>query len=193
MSLESILRSEFNRNNLVFRDYTNSMTKLDFTLHLSNGVYLKVDAKEKRQPLKRANWAVPEWVTEGNEFILDDLSARKLLLVAPYSAIVVEDVPREKFFVASVLTIWLMPRVRINRKTSKHNTKGKWLLSLENFTAIEIDEIVQYFEQVFSTDMISNEYKTIPECFGSFIGESISYGGEYRTREMRDYDYAVTR
>lgn len=192
-SLESILRDLFTENGLYVRDYTSSMSKLDFTIHLANGTWLKVDAKEKRQPLKRSNWPVPDWIEEGDEFILDDLSARKLLLVAPYSTIVVYDIPRNLFFTSSVLSLWTMPRVRVNRNISKNRMKGKWLLSLKNFTPIQLDQLVQYFETVFSVEFVSNEYKNVPECYGSYIGEDVGTGGEYRTKQMREYDYSVTR
>jgi len=192
-SLESILKELFDSNGLYTRDYTNSMTKLDFTVHLANGVWLKIDAKEKRQPLKRSNWPVPDWIGDGDEFILDDLSARKLLLVAPYSAIVVYDKPRDLFFSSSVLNIWTMPRVRVNRNIGRGKMKGKWILSLKNFTPIYLDQLVQYFETVFSVEFITNEYKNISECYGSYTGEDVGTGGEYRTKQMKEYDYAVTR
>lgn len=143
---ESELKHLFSQTGYKYRDYTRSFTKLDFTVELKNKAWLKLDAKEKRQPLNRNNWEIPDWIPDGEEFILDDMGARKMLVVAPYSAIAVVDRPRGRYFVADVLTVWLMPRVRVNRPVGKLKMRGKWILSFQNFTEVGFSEILDYFE-----------------------------------------------
>lgn len=192
-SFESSLRKFIEKSGYEYRDYTASYNKLDFTIHLNNGVWLKLDAKEKRQPLKRSNWDVPDWISPGDEFILDDMSARKILAVAPFSAISVLDVPRKRIFVTDVLDLMFMPRERRNRKVAKNKVRGKWLLSLQNFVEVQPKDLLKYFEQTMDKKTREFRYNKISECYGAWRGEKITGGGVLRSDALKRFDYLATR
>jgi len=192
-SFEHIMDTWLRKQNYSFRTFTKSYTKLDFTVHLNTGAWFKLEVKEKRQPLKRANWEIPADLASEDVFILDDLTARKILKVAPFSGVAVQDRVRSKYFVADVLELWMMPRVRINRKITKDKLKGKWILDFNNFIEVSLDEIIPYFEQITEPDTHYARYVKQADCYGSFVGEDIGFGGELRTKAHRKFDHMVTR
>ena len=192
-SFESLMRALLIENRYEYQDHSNSYNKLDYTVNLHNEAVLKLEIKEKRQPVKRSNWPVPKHILDEDIFILDDLTARKALLAAPFSAIAVQDRPRNSYYVADVLDLWSMPRVRVNRKISKNKYKGKWILSFRNFVKLGIYDILPFFETLFENKTLLSRYTKIPDVYGSFDGETVGEGGEERTDFHKKYDFNVTR
>jgi hypothetical protein len=108
----------------------------------------------------------------------------------PYAGIIVRDYNGVYAFI-SVMDLLLVPKVRVNRNTSPTHMKGKWLLDMGNGVmakdlATVLSAASRYVASV--SDVLQET-----ACVGVFHGEVVQSGGEYRTREMKQYDYGVTR
>ena len=173
-------------------DNTASMEKLDFTL-IGNSTF-HVETKEKRQPYSLRNWqgvAIPEEFL----FILDDLSARKVLAAGPNSGLLVRDWNGMLYFF-SVLDLFEMPKVRFNRSVKyeaqkDESLKGKWAIDLRNGQRCNsyrsaLTAISSYIGSQ------KNLFSSTP-CHGSYQGEAILMGGITRKVEHRQVDYLNTR
>lgn len=193
-SFESIMKFILDTEKYEYIDHSNSYTKMDFMISLKNGYPLSLEVKEKRQPIKMANWPVPEGIEDHNVFILDDLTARKMLLESPFSALAVQDRVLERYFVADVLDLWSMPRVRVNRKIADGKLKGKWILDFRNFIQVEdYSMILDYFEEIMEKDTLLGRFEQSPDVYGSYFGETVGNGGVSRSEYHRKTDYFSTR
>jgi hypothetical protein len=164
---------------------------LDFTLYFGKRKF-HIDAKEKRQRINTVAWPTVD-IPEEWMFIVDDLSARKLILFAPNSGLAIRDNVQGNYYFVNVVDLMLMPHKRVNRSLRNDDTilKGKWIVDLRNFVPCSgVDEIIvaAYGYMKSRTDIFSE-----PACYGDYWGELIGLGGETRTRAYRDADYAATR
>jgi len=174
-----------------FRNNTSSATKLDFTLYLHEGIRFYLEVKEKRQPTKMSQW--PDiGIEEKHLFILDDLSARKILRQSPNSGVFIRNNVLGKYYFFDVVTLWSVPRVRVNRYLDREHTKakGKWLLDLRNShsgrnVGMLLPTIMRYLE--------NQRYLFSDTACYEYIGEEIGIGGEVRTKEHRRLDINATR
>jgi hypothetical protein len=191
-SLENETREFLLKYSVMFIDNSRSFDRLDFSFY-SDPIHtnFQVETKEKRQHIDLENWP-PVGIPEKHLFILDDLSARKLLKASPYSGIIVRDNLLHRYYFFDVVKLLLMPRVRVNRSLDgKEKLKGKWLIDLRN--GIESGDLYGIFksirEYIDSIDVIFSS----PECFGDFVGEEISKGGIPRGAGYRNHDFEETR
>jgi hypothetical protein len=174
-----------------YEDYTGSRHKLDFAVHINNTTF-RLDAKEKRQRINIRAWPTVS-IPERYLFILDDLSARKVLRLSPNSGIVIRDNVAGGYFFMDVVNLMLMPRVRVNRSLSRDDTvlKGKWMLDLRNGSPCgTLDDVFLCIERYLQSKF------TIfgqTDCYGDYYGELIGLGGETRTGEHRRIDFGGTR
>ena len=152
-----------------------------------------MDAKEKRQQYNLYNWKITS-EQEQHIFIIDDLAARKILAYAPYSGMIVRDNLLGGYYFFSVLDLFLMPKIRVNRPIHKEQEalKGKWLIDLRNgrkcanlpeFLAV-VRKYVEKREDLFLNQL---------ECFGSYVGENIDQRGEVRKPSYWEIDVRETR
>lgn len=193
-SFESIMKALLDLRKYKYVDHSNSYTKMDFSISMKNGQTVALEVKEKRQPIKMANWPVPDRIEDHNVFILDDLTARKMLLESPNSALAVQDRVLGRYFVADVLDVWSMPRTRVNRKIADGKLKGKWILDLRNFIQVEdYTLILDYFEEITEKETLSGRFEKSPDVYGSYFGETVGSGGVSRSEYHRNTDYFSTR
>jgi hypothetical protein len=192
-SLEQEMDLYLKSQGLKFYNYTVSPVRLDFTIFMPHGgekFFLEV--KEKRKTTKISQWPKVN-IPEPDLFILDDLSARKILKMAPNSGLIVRTNLTNRYYFFDVVTLWEMPRLRVNRALNEEKTvfKGKWMIDLRNgYQGNKLDQVFgalkTYYEQ-------QEQYFREPECFGNFRGEHIGVGGEVRTRAFKIEDYNATR
>lgn len=198
LSLEQEILAHFQQNTIAFHQHVVGETRfarLDFGFgDRAQKRYFSFDAKEKRQRYNLANWpkiGVPEKYL----FILDDLAARKILAFAPNAGLVIRDNLTRRYYLLSVVDLFLMPKVRVNRPISSGETtlvKGKWLIDLRNGQACDtlaavFARITAYLDQreaLFSKELA---------CYGVYEGESIAAGGILRQAEHWQRDIRDTR
>lgn len=190
MSLESTVRNFLSKNNIQYVDYSDSGDKPDFLIKLGN-VDFYLEVKEKRQHTKMANW--PNiGVRESDVFILDELTARRLLLYSPNAGVLVYSHPTKTLTFFDVLTLWLSPKRRVNRVINQYGTmKGKWMMNMQNGQPCgSLTEAIRHIQ-----NYTKHQHCWLDEtaCIGEYAGEIIPTGGEIRTRQQRAYDYSVTR
>lgn len=191
-SLEQEILYFVKEQGYTFKSYTKSGHLPDFAIQVHDTPFF-LEAKEKRQRININNWPTVD-VPERELFILDDLSARKLLRFAPNSGLVIRDNLRERYFFFDIVTLMLIPRLRVNRPMDYNHTKlkGKWMIDLRN--AQDCRSLHSVFQTVWNyigtQDTIFEEYTP---AWGDFEGEYITLGGEVRTREHRQIDYSSTR
>lgn len=190
MSLESSVRSFFDAKHIRYTDYSDSATMPDFLITI-NGVDFYLEVKEKRQHTKMSNW--PDiGVNESDVFILDELTARRLMTYSPNAGVLVYSHPAKSLTFFDVLTLWLSPRRRVNRVINQYGTmKGKWMLNLQNGQpCASLSEALKHIQTFVKHQ---NNWLSETACIGEYVGEVIPTGGELRTRQQRSYDYSVTR
>jgi hypothetical protein len=160
-------------------DSTESHTRLDFHIP-SAGIHIEV--KEKRQKFTMSHW--PEVsIPQDHFFILDDLTARKLLQHAPHSYVLIRDssVRPQMYYVYSIVDLLIIPKRRCRRPIKRNVPafKGKWLIDLRSAAAFEsaesaIDYIVGY----------KNKHAAIFEshidCWGNYHDEDVIQAGIVR-------------
>lgn len=192
-SFEQEIKAFLRSLNLEFKDNSSSFKRLDFTVKLDQMWQFHFDAKEKRQRYNIRNWQLsPE--QEPHTFIMDDLAARKILAYAPYSAMVVRDNLLGGYYFFSVLDLFLMPKVRVNRPIHKEQEglKGKWIIDLRNGRKCAgMNEVFGLFKLYIEKreDLFLNYL----ECFGNYQGENIGQRGEVRKAEHWTIDVKETR
>ena len=117
-----------------------------------------------------------------------------MLAFAPNSGLVVRDAVHGRYFLFTVVDLFLMPKQRLNRPTRNkiNDLKGKWLIDLRNgqvggsiadmFTAINayLDTRPAIFQDNHA-------------CYGSYVGENVGIGGITRRPEHWDKDVSETR
>ncbi len=203
-SFEQELKSYFKLRKYDFIDNSSDYKKLDFTLKdiirdVNNidaplrNIYLEV--KEKRQKYNTTNWPLICDNDEKHTFIVDELSTRKILAYAPYSGLLIRDYLTHQYYWYSILDLFLMPKLRVNRPIKKHDVlsmKGKLILDYRN--SVEADSLDKVFEVIIAH--ISNRvytYTEMKECYGKFINEEILEQGIVRKAEHWDIDVTETR
>jgi hypothetical protein len=193
-SFEKELKTFFKLNNIPFKDYSKSFKNLDFSFVDPGTQYrFHFDAKEKRQVYNMNNWQI-ENVPQEHLFIIDDLAARKVLGYAPKSGIIIRDNLRKKYFLFTILDLFLMPKKRANRSIRKNieTFKGKWLLDFRNVKMSDsLDEIFNEIKKY-----LKNGEKIFFEtlkCYGEYYTEIIDEQGITRIPEHWEIDVSTTR
>lgn len=193
-SLEQEIKDFLHAKGLAYKDNSSSFKRLDFSVALDGKWVFYFDAKEKRQHYNLRNWGIDSTVTEKFTFILDDLAARKILAYAPYSGMVVRDNLHGGYYFFSVLDLFLMPKLRVNRPIKKEveAQKGKWIIDLRNGLPCEsLEGVLAAFRLYISQR--EDFFLNILECYGSYFGEQIGKGGELRRPDHWDTDVKETR
>jgi hypothetical protein len=193
ISFEQEIKAFLQSKRLEYKDNSSSFKRLDFSVRLDEQWTFHFDAKEKRQKLNLFNWKLTA-DQEPHTFIVDDLAARKILAFGPYSGMVVRDNLLGGYYFYSVLDLFLMPKIRVNRPIEKQQKalKGKWVIDLRNSKkCASMDEVLQQFHQYIAKreDLFLN----ILDCFGDYQGEDIGERGELRRPGHWDTDVAETR
>ena len=177
-----------------FEEHCESFTKLDFCYTATKSNFqFHFDVKEKRQRYAADNWPM-NGKKEENVFILDDLGARKTVKFAPNSGIIIRDTLHKRYIFFSVVDLFLIPKIRVNRNINRNQPelKGKWLIDLRH--GVSCDTLEKTFlavkNYVLSQDEIFNKYLA---CYGIYVEENISGGGITRIAEHWDKDVYSTR
>lgn len=194
-SFEQECREYLSRHSHHYYDNCDSGHRLDFsfTSEETQGKWFKLEVKEKRQHTKIMAWPRVD-IQEEYIFILDDLSARKIFFSGPYSGLAVRDNLNGRYYFVDAMTLYMMPRRRVNRMVNpeKNVIKGKWMLDLRNMDQYAgVNAIIRRGVSDFFNAI--RQMKNSPECWGNFHGETVGYGGEPRTQEQKDYDLKHTR
>ena len=192
-SLEHEIRALVTARSVHFDEATESFDQLDFCIHSEQRGQFHFDAKEKVQKIKVANWPEVD-IPEEHLFILDDLAARKVLKFAPDAGLIVRDNLRRLYFFFDVLNLFLMPRVRVNRRIGEGEglLKGKWLIDLRN--GVQCATLIEVFEQIAAYHDEQEEifHKRLA-CYGEYTGEQVGQGGITRRPGHWIQDRDVTR
>jgi hypothetical protein len=193
LSFEQEIKAFLHSKKLEYKDSSSSFKRLDFSVRLDETWTFHFDAKEKRQKLNLFNWKLTA-EQEPFTFIVDDLAARKILAFGPYSGMVVRDNLLGGYYFFSVLDLFLMPKIRVNRPIEKQQKglKGKWVIDLRSGKkCTSMEEVLQLFKLYISKreDLFLN----ILECFGTYQGEDIGERGEVRRPEYWETDVKETR
>lgn len=196
-SLEQEILNHFQQHGIPFHQHVGDETRferLDFGFGDSGRKrYFSFDAKEKRQHYNLKNWP-DAGIGEEHLFIIDDLAARRVLVFAPNAGLVIRDNLRRLYFLFTVVDLFLMPKVRVNRQLGVNPPllKGKWLIDLRNGQhypdlAAVFAGIAAYLDQrelIFSKELA---------CFGAYVGETITAGGVTRQPQHWERDIRETR
>ena len=190
-SFEQEFREYLLRNPwMAFVDNTGSMSDLDFTLVGKRSTF-HVEIKEKRQPIRTDYWGNLD-IPERYQFILDDLSARKVLGRSPNSGLLVR--AESTYILFTVLDLFSMPKVRFNRTLRPGKTeqiKGKWVIDLRSGTVCpNLDCVLLAIGEYIA---IRTELFSVSPCVGTFKGETIQSGGTPRTQAFKRHDFSATR
>ncbi|MBI4547745.1 MAG: hypothetical protein HY707_07190 [Ignavibacteriae bacterium] len=180
-SFEQEIKAYLGKNQIPFEDRTGSLEELDFAL---NDHQVHFDVKEKKQHINLKNWQGVT-IPEKHFFILDDLSARKILLKSPRSFLVVRDnVSGPSYYVFSIVDLLCMPKHRVHRAIEKSTKayKGKWYVDLRHGKrCASLDDVLHYmshypgkFKQIFKEHI---------DCWGEYEGEEIQTAGTVRKRK----------
>ena len=175
-----------------FVDHCDDYKRLDFSIAFSEGKF-RVDVKEKRQNYTVSNWPSLDCPQEFL-FILYDLAARKILAYAPNSGLLIRNNLSHSYYFLNVVDLFMMPRIRANRKIHKYQekVKGKWLIDLRNGILCEnLDQAVISMEHYLKNknEIFTNQL----ECYGDYYGEEICSGGITRVAGHWDVDVENTR
>lgn len=192
-SFEQEIKAFLQSKKLEYKDGSSSFKRLDFSIQLDENWKFHFDAKEKRQKYNLFNWKLTA-DQEPHTFIIDDLAARKILAFGPYSGMVVRDNLLGGYYFFSVLDLFLMPKIRVNRPIEKNSKamKGKWVIDLRSGKkCANMGEVLQLFHQYIAKreDLFLN----ILDCYGNYQGEDIGERGEVRRPEYWDTDVKETR
>jgi hypothetical protein len=188
-SFEHEIKNFFTKYNLRFIDGTNSLDELDFALPDFN---IHFDVKEKKQHFTMSNWKEAN-IPEEHFFILDDLAARKVLLKAPHSFVLIRDsVKTPVFYVYSIVDLLCIPKKRVRRALEKNTRsfKGKWLLDFRHAEKFEtLEQAVKYM--VNYPKQFKKIFKEEIDCWGTYEGEQIQTAGITRKPKHWDEDLKV--
>jgi hypothetical protein len=170
---EQEVRALLNSQHIPYVDGTKSVSDLDFFLPSQNVWF---DAKEKTQRFSMKNWsgATP---SQEDLFIIDDLSARKLLRKAPLSFCLIKDSSAQSttYYIYSIVDLLCIPKTRVRRPIEKSVKayKGKWLLDLRDAAVfIDLEDALRY--------MLTYEKK-----FYAIFGEHIDCWGHYPSEQIK--------
>jgi hypothetical protein len=192
LSVEQEVRYFLDRVRLRYNNQTDSFKRSDFSIWFAEKTVFFLEVKEKRQPYNMSNW--PAFAPEPDLFILDDLTVRKALSVAPRAGILVRDNTQSRYHFFSVVDLALMPRVRVNRQINRHSPelKGKWLINLRN--GVTATTLESSFNQI--RGYVDNLHDTLfgyKPCYGHYVDEQIGSGGIERLPGHWDVDVEATR
>lgn len=180
-SFQRELEDYLTTKKIQYESYVDSFTSLDFKIYSkSRGKYILAELKEKKQHYNINNWPSVN-IEEQYLFIFDDLSARKILKDAPLSCLLIRDLTTSKYHFFSVVDLFLMPKIRLNRpiEKSKMVVKGKWFVDLRN--SFSSSKLPRIFNQIIKyIDEQDEIFKTKIECYGKYYGETILSGGVIR-------------
>lgn len=197
ISLEEEIRRYFRNNDIAYGDHSRSGDKFhrpDFGFgDMNEKQYFAFDAKEKRQHYNLDNWP-DAGVPEAHLFIIDDLAARKILAFAPNSGLVIRDNLRSDYYLFTVVDLFLMPKLRVNRpiRNRRDALKGKWLIDLRN--GQRCSTLPEVFAQISTyLDRRGDIFAKELACFGEYEGETIAQGGIVRRPEHWDVDVRETQ
>ena len=204
ISLEQELKQYFADNTIEYTDNSSEFKLLDFTLlnfikeeknTTKNHRNFYLEVKEKRQNYNTKNWSIISSEEEVHKFIMDELSARKILAYAPFSGLVVRNNITIKYYWFSILDMFLMPKIRVNRPIQKNETisyKGKWIMDFRN--GVECVSLEMVFKQIIHhlQNRITN-YTNTNECYGTYVNEIIEGQGITRNANHWDIDVKETR
>ncbi len=154
ISFEREIKEFLTSKRIVFVDNGSDYKEPDFYIHGKNRI-AHLEVKEKRQHYNPSQWPI---IQEQFMFILDELTARKLMRYEETGCLFVRDNLTGFYYFANVLSLWLMPRYRCNREMDKGHLKGKWILDLRDF--MSSDKLVDMF--VFMRDYVDES----PGLFG---------------------------
>jgi hypothetical protein len=188
-SFEREIREYLDKMGVEFEDHGASFTKPDFYIKGLTSMFY-VEVKEKRQKYNTDLWPIS--FPEHHAFILDELTARKMMQYPLNGCVLVRDNTTGLYFFADVMALWLMERTRCVRN---HNNvlKGKWVLDLRNFMAS--DQLADMF--VFMRDYLTVSTGLVNRDVWlhrpDFPGERIEVSGTPRTKEQKAHDIAETR
>jgi hypothetical protein len=194
ISFEQEIKTYFLKNKITFDEYCDSYNRLDFGFgNKEEKRYFYFDVKEKRQKYSVKNWPTSD-IPEEYLFIIDDLAARKILAYAPDSGMIIRDNMNKRYFLFTVLDMYLMPKKRVNRKIRKSITthKGKWLFDLRN--GVHENNMSDIFKAINTYLNKKKEFylDNLP-CHGDYINENIGEGGITRQQKHWDIDVSETR
>lgn len=192
LSVEQEVRQFLDQARLRYNNQTDSFKRSDFTIWLAEKTPFFLEVKEKRQPYNLSNW--PAFAPEPDLFILDDLTVRKALSVAPRAGILVRDNTQARYHFFSVVDLALMPRVRVNRPINRQSPelKGKWLINLRN--SLTTTTLAASFVQIRSyVDNLRETLFGYKPCYGHYVDEQIGSGGIERQPGHWDTDVQATR
>lgn len=193
ISFEQEVRSFFEAAGMDYDNQCGSTETLDFGFGDRDGKrYFRFDVKEKRQRYNPKHWRSP--IPEAHLFILDDLAARKVLAYAPNSGIVVRDNVHSHYIFFSVVDLFLMPKVRVNRVINNQisGLKGKWLVDLRN--GVYCDSLAKVFQAIAHyLDSRKEIFTAVLACYGSYQGEIIDVQGIPRRPGHWEIDVSETR
>lgn len=161
---------------LRFDDYTNSYHELDLRL-IGRTHDFHLELKEKKQPYKRSSWP-DTGVPWDHLFILDDLSARKVLFAGTNAGIAIRDKLLGRYVFMSVVDLAMMPKVRFNRETNfggSPDVKGKWAIDLRN--GVQSTTLDQLISSVGRYVAGRTQALSMKQCWGEYPGEEIRSGG----------------
>jgi hypothetical protein len=138
-------------------------------------VQAALELKEKRQ-VYRARWAELAGVPEAELLTLDEVSARKLLGVAPRAFLLFHDATREDrpYVLFTIVDLFCLPKVRVQRPINLNSPrmKAKWLLDarhgrgFSNLRAV-MTAVATYLDRGLGDDL----HRVEPH--GPFAGESV--------------------
>lgn len=189
-SLESEVRDLLTARGVEFCDKTDSSSSPDFTIIINN-TPVALELKEKRQRIKLSNWPATS-IPEKHLFLVDELTARKLLVPAPYAGIIVRDNIVGAYIFINVIDLWTMPRIRVNRVVSEGGyLKGKWMLDQRN--GVVCKDLLTAMQALQKYAHSIDDFSMSSECVGTFVGEYVQSGGEIRQLWQKQYDYGATR
>jgi hypothetical protein len=95
------------------------------------------------------------------------------------------------YFFFSVVNLFLMPRLRVNRRIGRGESalKGKWLVDLRN--GVRCNSLLEVFGEIAAYHDSQEEiFENVLACYGEYVGEQIGEGGVTRKPEhwVRDRD-----
>ena len=190
ISFEREMKQYLERVGMEYEDCSSAFDQPDFKVRgRTSMAYIEV--KEKRQKIREDVWpfgAIPEH----KAFILDELTARKLMQYTLNGALFVRDNTTGLYYFADVMSLWLMPRVRCERDHNNY-MKGKWVVDLRNFMGS--DRLHDLF--IFMRDYLEEAPGLVKRDAAihrpDFPGEEIVVAGTPRTEEQREHDVQATR
>lgn len=152
-------------------DSTESYDEVDFELGC-RGRRIFLEIKEKRQPYREA-WLEASGIKQERLFILDELSARKIVLRAPRAYLLVKDHLQSSLTLFGALELVTLPKTRINRSIDGGiaTYKGKWLIDLRHGKGCET--LPEAFELIKRRSSSEEELWSSLACHGRYENETL--------------------